>query len=170
MDSVERNQLVPIAQPRAALSGEAGKLAVLPGQARDLQAVWTSYDMLLPAEQLAAVNAGLGDDGRLADLVGQTVEVEHCYFHLVELVNEKDGESEDAVRSVLITPEGKRLAACSKGITSAMKTLLRAFPATPWKPPLRVVVVQRPRRSGPGKVLSLDLAAVNTIPPNKKGK
>jgi hypothetical protein len=85
----------------------------------------------------------------LADHLGETINLVHCVFQAVTIADEKTGETNDTVRTVLLAEDGKAFAAVSEGILGSLRDIfgIMGQPAT-WPEALPVQVVEKRGRSG----------------------
>lgn len=111
--------------------------------------------------KIAIFNAINSADESLADHIGEVIEVVDVIAHPVELVNEETGEIIQALRTVLITKEGKSYTAVSQGITSALGrifSIIGSPDAGAWKDePVKMKIKQVKTRNGNNKVNTIEL-------------
>lgn len=70
--------------------------------------------------KVAIYNAIQTPDGKVADHINETLEVVNVVAHPVTLTDEQTGELFTALRTVLITKDGKSYEAVSGGISNAL--------------------------------------------------
>lgn len=81
--------------------------------------------------------------GKLADLIGKEVAVQHIVAHSVELVDEDTGEVNDADRIVLVTPNGESYACVSNGVRRSLQQIMALTNSMPpWDPAMVLSVKQ----------------------------
>jgi hypothetical protein len=80
------------------------------------------------------------------DIPPEGIPVKHFYVHPVELDGKEDGEIVDAIRSVLITPEGVAYGFVSNFLARDLARMISVFGIGEWKPPIQIKV-----RSNKGK-------------------
>lgn len=100
------------------------------------------------------LKASFSNDGNLADMVGQEIDVRHIFGVRVDLVNERTGEQEEATRTVLITDDGKAYGCTSKGVAKSVALILQSK-GNPdqWKESVRFAIRQVAARVGKMLVL-----------------
>lgn len=74
------------------------------------------------------------------------INVQNFYVHPVELDGKTEGEIVDAIRSVLITPEGVAYGFVSNFLARDLARMISVFGIAEWNPPIKVKV-----RSNKGK-------------------
>lgn len=82
------------------------------------------------------------------DVLDEELPVEHFLCHVVELTDPQTGECVNAMRTVLIGPDGATLALVSRGAFESLPVLGRAFGVPPWNPPRKVRVRRQKTRRG----------------------
>lgn len=90
--------------------------------ARPVRAI-ASFDTSTPEGAKRAYNASNGADEKLADHIGDTLNVTGYYMYPVELVNPQTGETEYAPSIVLYTAEGVTYSTVSKGVQGCIDRL-----------------------------------------------
>lgn len=105
--------------------------------------LWTSLPQDKPARILQAMQ---GDSIPLANVLGETLRVEHILAHRVELVDEETGEIDEGGRIVLVTPDGKQYSCVSKGVLASLKAIMHYYGTPPWPKGLSLKVVQTATR------------------------
>lgn len=85
----------------------------------------------------------------IADHLGETINLVHVVAQAVTVVDEKSGESNDTVRTILLADDGKAYAAISEGLLGSLRDIfgIMGEPNT-WPEPLPVQVVEKRSRSG----------------------
>lgn len=81
------------------------------------------------------------------EVMGQELSVVHVLCHEVELIDAETSEVVNAVRTVLVQPDGSTVAFVSIGIFKALGLLAKTYGPPPWKPALRVKVTQKRTRA-----------------------
>lgn len=92
--------------------------------------------------------------GRKEAIEAGTIPVKYVYCHKVLVESINGGELVDAIRTVLITPNGKAFGFVSNGIAASAAQLLKLLVANPKLSPISVRVVESETRKG-RRVLSL---------------
>ena len=111
--------------------------------------------------KVAIFNALNSADERLADHIGEVLEVVDVIAHPVELADEETGEIINALRTVLVTKDGKSYTAVSQGITSALSKVFSIIgmpDGGAWhKEPVKMKIKQVKTRNGNNKVNTIEL-------------
>ena len=105
-----------------------------------------------------AINAA---DERVADHIGETLEIVNVVAHPITLPDEETGEVIKCLRTVLLDKNGKSYTAVSQGITSALSRIF-SLVGTPdngaWeKEPVKMKIKQVKTRNGNNKVNTIEL-------------
>lgn len=103
---------------------------------------------------LKAVN---DSDAALNTLINKEIVVKDVYAEQVEIVDEKTGEVRQAVRTVLMTEDGKSYTSCSNGVFMSL-TKIFALLGTPdtWERAYKFLVKQKETKRGRVFVLTLN--------------
>jgi hypothetical protein len=145
--------------PKESLPAASSSLRTiaLPDTAAGTGVCSTSYDLDTHAGKAGFFRSRQDAEGSAADM-RQGIEVEHVTIHPVQLVSDQQGgEVVDAVRVVLISPDGMRYACVSKGVERSIHELVALYGLPPWSPPLRVKLIEVQTRMG-RRMYQLDLA------------
>lgn len=122
-------------------------------------AVVSTYDRTDRAQAMSLHRAMQNADKALDQMIGQKITIEHIVAHYLPTVDEETGEVRDAVRIVLVAPDGTRYSTRSQ---TAWHDLMRAVDVLeeppPWNPPLAFWVRQVTARNGRNKYIQLELA------------
>lgn len=112
-------------------------------------------------EKIDFYNAVENCTTKLSDCVNQEIEFSNVYLQKTEVMEKDDkgnftGVINDAVKIVLITPEGEGIASTSKGVLTSLYALFNIF-GTPdtWEEPMRVRVKQV--STSKGRTLKLEV-------------
>ena len=99
-------------------------------------------------EKIAFYNAVLNCDNKISDYINKRFSFNNVYLEKTEVMEkDKDGNPtgviNDAVKIVLIQPDGKGIVSTSKGILTSLYALFQIF-GTPdqWDEPMEVEVKQ----------------------------
>jgi hypothetical protein len=114
----------------------------------------TSIDVSSASGRRALFDCVEGDSEDSGQWINQEIAIEHVFFHVVQLDNDETGETRNCIRTVLITPDGKRIKFVSVGIVKALQLAAYAFGPLPWSPP-RVFVLHNLQGKGKHKRLTL---------------
>lgn len=87
------------------------------------------------------------------------VVISDIIAHNITLMDEQTGEMVDAIRVVLVTPEGKGYHAVSTGLMSSVQKIVGMFGRAPWVPNLVVMPRRVPTRRG-FETLTIDVIDV----------
>lgn len=100
----------------------------------------TSTDM----DSLKVIYSAISDAKPLADHLDKVINLANVIVQPVQAEDEKTGEVEEYLRSVLIDDKGVAYSASSTGIKSSLENLFRVF-GTPdtWAAPLAVKVTKK---------------------------
>lgn len=111
--------------------------------------------------KVAIFNALNAADENIADHIGETLAVVDVIAHPVEITDENTGEIITALRTVLITKEGKSYVAVSMGITSALSKIFSIVgmpDGGAWHDePVKMKIKQVKTRNGNNKVNTIEL-------------
>lgn len=108
--------------------------------------------------KIAIFNAINGADEALGDHIGEVLEVTDVVAHPVTLTDEDTGEIINALRTVLITKDGKTYTAVSQGVTNALARVFSIVGMPSWKDePVKMKVKQIKTRNGNNKVNTIEL-------------
>ena len=78
-----------------------------------------------PRQQMRLLSRAQGEQAeRLAAHTNTELNVRHFICHNVDMVNQKTGEVEKGIRTVLFTADGKMYQAVSEGVFQGIQTLL----------------------------------------------
>lgn len=81
-------------------------------------------------------------------ILGKEFKLQSFYCHQVQIMQAADGEFVDAIRCVLIAPDGTACGFASNGIASDLARIISAFGMGPYEPPLSIVIKQFRTRRG----------------------
>lgn len=76
------------------------------------------------------------------EMIGKVFDTKWLMAHPVEITDEKTGEITDAVRTVLVSPEGRTMSFVSSGILRSLRVMVMLYGRGPWDPPLPLEVKQ----------------------------
>jgi hypothetical protein len=102
-----------------------------------------------------AINSG---NDSLSDHIKEVIEVQDIVAHPIQIADENSGEIIDALRVVLVTPDGKTYASVSLGVASSLQKIIPLVGQAPWTPPLKIIPTEVKTRRG-FKTLTLTLEA-----------
>ena len=109
----------------------------------------------------AIYNAIQNATDRIENNINKTIEIVNVIAHPVELFDEETGEVFEAIRTVLVTKDGKSYEAVSGGIANAISRIMSIMGSPDggeWeKDPIKATIVQKPTRNGSNKILTLEL-------------
>lgn len=111
--------------------------------------------------KVAIFNALNAADENIGDHIGETLSVVDVIAHPVDVTDEKTGEIITALRTVLITKEGKSYVAVSMGIASALSKIFSIVgmpDGGAWHDePVKMKIKQVKTRNGNNKVNTIEL-------------
>lgn len=108
--------------------------------------------------KIAIYNAVNGADESIADHIGEVLEVVDVVAYPVTLIDEENGEVIEALRTVLVTKDGKAYTAVSQGITNALARIFSIVGEPSWQDePVKMKIKQVKTRNGNNKVNTIEL-------------
>lgn len=122
------------------------------------QALFSSIKVQDRETQIKVFNAINGAENSLSDHLGEVLEIQDMVAHPITLQDEITKEDVQAMRVVLLTPEGVGYHAVSGGVVSSLQKLIGVVGQAPWTPALKVVPVEQKTRKG-FKTITLRLQA-----------
>jgi hypothetical protein len=102
--------------------------------------IFTSIQPTCEADEGIIINSCMSIYDALADHDGKVILVENVLCHETVSPNQRTGEPERWMRTVLFTPEGKGFECGSVGVLKSLYLLSRKWKPLPWKPPLALTV------------------------------
>lgn len=102
-------------------------------------------------------NALQNATGRMDDILNIPFDLKDVIIHPVQIVDNKTGEVEDVLRTVLIDKDGSSYEGVTMGILTSLKRIFDIFgrPET-WEEPLTVKLVKRDTKNG-NKMTTIEL-------------
>ena len=108
--------------------------------------------------KVAIYNAVNGADESIADHIGEVLEVVDVVAYPVTITDEETGEIMEALRTVLVTKDGKAYTAVSQGITNSLSRIFSIVGMPSWKDePVKMKIKQVKTRNGNNKVNTIEL-------------
>ena len=108
--------------------------------------------------KVAIYNAVNGADESISDHIGEVLEVVDVVAYPVSLVDEETGDVLEALRTVLVTKDGKAYTAVSQGITNSLSRIFSIVGMPSWKDePVKMKIKQIKTRNGNNKVNTIEL-------------
>jgi hypothetical protein len=141
-DTNKSNAVVPTPQTgNSAMS----QIANLTGGVASL---WSSIQGDTQADRVQIL-AAVTDAEPISEHLGETLHLRHVIAQATQIEDDKTGELNDAIRTILITEEGDAYAAVSVGLFQYLKNLfdIVGHPST-WDGPLPIQVVEKKGRKG----------------------
>ena len=92
---------------------------------------------------------------KLADFIGEVIEVKDVLVKAVDIADEATGELSRAPQIVLIAADGTSYFAMSKGVYNSINNAVMVFGSPTWEPAIPFKVVQE--KVGRGRMLKLDM-------------
>ena len=124
---------------------------VTPSNVKSIEnARYASFEPTTKEDKIKLYNAFNSPTEKIGNLINQKIDVVDVVLAHVELVNDKTGELEDSVRTILIDKDGKSYDATSSGIYNSVLTILSVFGSLHFEQdePLTVVVKQIKTKRG----------------------
>lgn len=88
------------------------------------------------------------DVGGIDEIPAEGIAVKYFYVHPVELEGPTEGEIVTAIRSVLISDEGKAYGFVSNYLARDLARMISVFGAETWKPAIKVAIRQNKGKAG----------------------
>lgn len=108
--------------------------------------------------KVAIYNAVNGADESIADHIGEVLDVVDVVAYPVTITDEETGEILEALRTVLVTKDGKAYTAVSQGITNSLARIFSIVGMPSWKDePVKMKIKQIKTRNGNNKVNTIEL-------------
>lgn len=107
-----------------------------------------SYDLTTEAGQIAAFNAGVASDHKLADFAGKTIVMTAWLVEPIEAVNQLTGELENRPHIVITDADGETYEAQSVGLYKALQRLKAIRPVIDSDNPATIEIISRKVRLG----------------------
>lgn len=107
-----------------------------------------SYDLSTEAGQIAAFNAGVAADHKLADFAGKTIVMTAWLVEPIEAVNQLTGELENRPHIVITDADGATYEAQSVGLYQALQRLKAIRPVIDSDNPATIEIINRKVRLG----------------------
>ena len=99
-----------------------------------------------------------GTDRALDDIEGEEIAIANVVIHAVRVASKETGEMMDAIRTVLVSPEGTRYSTLSPYPAQCLRQWYSVSgELPPYNPPLRAIVRKVKRRAGDGRYLQLEV-------------
>lgn len=109
---------------------------------------WTSLDTGTNEGKKKALKALGNSDFPASYMRDVPFLVQDVLAHEVQVANRETGEITQAVRCVLISPDGKTVSFVSAGVLGSLRNIMQLFGKPPWDPPLKLAVRDVNTRSG----------------------
>ena len=93
-------------------------------------------------EKALYYNAISDPEYKIADKVGEVINVKDIYIELIDMTNEETGEVSKAPRVILIDTDGHSYSCVSMGVFNSLRRLVQVFGAPTWEEGLSVKVKQ----------------------------
>jgi hypothetical protein len=138
---------------------QTGKAIAIPGKPTELlvpkewykdgggPALVTSIDGQTPAGRKEILSCINGDTEKADGYINTTMYVVHVVMHPVVVENEVTGESINAVRTVLVTAHGERIAFVSVGIAKSLSLISSLISPPPWPKGLKLKLRRVPTKN-----------------------
>lgn len=108
-------------------------------------------------EKAVLYNAVQNPDSKISDHINQKIQFVNVKMEQVEMTDEETGETRKAIRTILITPEGKGILCTSNGIARSLYDMFTIF-GTPdtWEGEVMECIV-RQVETGKGRTFKLEV-------------
>lgn len=110
--------------------------------------VMSSYNPNTPEGKIGIFRCKQYAEYRAQDIKQDGFLVEHVVMYPITLADKKTGELIDCVRTVMVNPQGRRLSFVSAGIARGIQDLAETFGPMPFKPAIRVGVIEERNDAG----------------------
>ena len=108
-------------------------------------------------EKAVLYNAVQNPDSKISDHINQKIQFVNVKMEQVEMTDEETGDTRKAIRTILITPEGKGILCTSNGIARSLYDMFNIF-GTPdtWNGEVMECIV-RQVETGKGRTFKLEV-------------
>ena len=108
-------------------------------------------------EKAVLYNAVQNPDSKISDHINQKIQFVNVKMEQVEMTDEETGETRKAIRTILITPDGKGILCTSNGIARSLYDMFTIF-GTPdtWEGEVMECIV-RQVETGKGRTFKLEV-------------
>lgn len=108
-------------------------------------------------EKAVLYNAVQNPDSKISDHINQKIQFINVKMEQVEMTDEETGETRKAIRTILITPDGKGILCTSNGIARSLYDMFSIF-GTPdtWEGEVMECIV-RQVETGKGRTFKLEV-------------
>lgn len=108
-------------------------------------------------EKAVLYNAVQNPDSKISDHINQKIQFVNVKMEQVEMTDEETGDTRKAIRTILITPEGKGILCTSNGIARSLYDMFTIF-GTPdtWEGEVMECIV-RQVETGKGRTFKLEV-------------
>ena len=120
--------------------------------------IFTTIEGTDRKSKVAVYNAISAPDKKIAECIGEVIEIKDFVVHEVQVLDENTGELTNLLRTVIISSDGTSYEAVSIGIANSLQRLI-AFLGKPseWEEPVKVKIKQKKTRNGDNKVTLLEI-------------
>ena len=116
---------------------------------------YISFSMDTPTAKMSAYNAINNPDAKVSDMINKTINLVDVVMIPVNLTSDETGESENAMRSILIDADGTTYTATATGIFNSLRNIYLIFGSLHFEEPLTVEVNQVATKRGNTLTLKL---------------
>lgn len=117
--------------------------------------VVASFDLSTDEGQAKAYNAGIAADEKIADHIGETVNMVGYYVESISVVDDLTGEVTARPHCVIWADDGKTYEGQSKGLVSSLQRMSAVRPVVDDDNPVKVEFAERKARLGRMHVLRM---------------
>ena len=120
--------------------------------------IFTTIEGTDRKSKVAVHNAISAPDKKIAECIGEVIEIKDFVVHEVQVLDENTGELANLLRTVIISTDGTSYEAVSIGIANSLQRLI-TFLGKPseWEEPVSVKIKQKKTRNGDNKVTLLEI-------------
>ena len=120
--------------------------------------IFTTIEGTDRKSKVKVYNAISAPDKKIAECIGEVIEIKDFVVHEVQVLDENTGELNNLLRTVIISSDGTSYEAVSIGIANSLQRLI-AFLGKPseWDEPVKVKIKQKKTRNGDNKVTLLEI-------------
>lgn len=120
--------------------------------------IFTTIEGTDRKSKVAVYNAISAPDKKIAECIGEVIEIKDFVVHEVQVLDENTGELTNLLRTVIISTDGTSYEAVSIGIANSLQRLI-TFLGKPseWDEPVKVKIKQKKTRNGDNKVTLLEI-------------
>lgn len=112
------------------------------------QALFSSIQGTDRATKIKVYNAISNAEHAISDMLKEEIIVQDLVAHPIKLVDETTGELLEAMRVVLLSPDGVGYHSVSSGVVDSIQRIIGIVGPAPWNEPLTIVPTEVKTRRG----------------------